>query len=68
MAAKIIAVADTYAAITMRRSYKEPRTHKQAIKIMKEVAGTQLDKSLVDIFVTIPEEQLTSCIPDEVKY
>lgn len=68
MAAKIIAVADTYAAITMRRSYKEPRTHEQAIKIMKEVAGTQLDKSLVDIFVTIPEEQLTSCIPDEVKY
>ena len=68
MAAKIIAVADTYAAITMRRSYKEPRTHEQAIKIMKEVAGTQLDKNLVDIFVTIPEEQLTSCIPDKVKY
>ena len=68
MAAKIIAVADTYAAITMRRSYKEPRTHEEAIAIMKDVAGTQLDKNLVSIFMSIPKEELIACIPDEVKY
>lgn len=68
IAAKIIAVCDTYSAITMRRSYKPPRTHEEAIKILKEVAGTQLDKELVDIFVTIPEEELARCMPEKVKY
>ena len=67
IAAKIIAIADTYSAITMRRSYKEPRTHEEAIVIIKEVAGTQLDKELVDIFVTIPKEELEKCIPEQVK-
>ena len=68
MAAKIIAIADTYSAITMRRSYKNPRTHEDAIKIITDVAGTQLDKTLVDIFITIPKDELEKCIPDEVKY
>ncbi len=65
--AKIIAVADTYAAITMRRSYKPPRAHEEAIEIMKEVAGTQLDKELVDIFCTIPKVELRACVPDNVE-
>ncbi len=62
--AKIIAVADTYSAITMRRSYKDARSHEEAIAIMKEVAGTQLDKELVNNFLTIPKEDLISCMPD----
>ena len=65
---KIIAIADTYSAITMRRSYKAPRTHEDAVAILREVAGTQLDKELVDVFVTIPKEELVRCIPEEVKY
>ena len=68
LAAKILAIVDTYSAITMRRSYKSPRTHEDAIKIIKEVAGTQLDKDLVDIFLTIPKEELEKCIPEQVKY
>lgn len=63
LAAKIIAVADTYSAITMRRSYKAPRTHEEAITIMKEVAGTQLDAQPVEIFCSIPEEELKACAP-----
>ena len=66
--ARIIAIADTYSAITMRRSYKAPRTHEEAIEIIRDVAGTQLDKDLADIFVTIPKEELVKCIPEEVKY
>lgn len=54
--AKIIAVADTYSAITMRRSYKPPRTYEEAVSIMKEAAGTQLDAELVEIFLKIPKE------------
>ncbi len=68
LAAKILAIADTYSAITMRRSYKDPRTHEDAIKIIKDVAGTQLDKSLVDVFVAIPKDELQKCIPEQVKY
>ena len=66
--ARIIAIADTYSAIVMRRSYKAPKTHEDAIGIMKDVAGSQLDKGLMDIFVTIPKEELVKCIPEEVKY
>ena len=40
LASRIIAIADTYSAITMRRSYKPPRTHEEAIEIIREVAGT----------------------------
>ena len=68
LAARIIAVADTYSAITMRRSYKAPRTHEEAVEIIREVAGTQLDKDLVDVFVTIPKDELIRCMPEEVKY
>ena len=68
LAARIIAIADTYSAITMRRSYKEPRTHEEAVEIIREVAGTQLDAELVDIFLTIPKEELEKCIPEKIKY
>lgn len=68
LAARIIAIADTYSAITMRRSYKEPKSHDDAMRIIQEVAGTQLDADLVRIFKTIPEEELKKCIPEQVKY
>ncbi|MBQ7583410.1 MAG: HD domain-containing protein [Lachnospiraceae bacterium] len=66
-AAKIIAVADTYSAITMRRSYKPPRTYEDAVNIMQEAAGSQLDRELVGIFLKIPRERLESCVPEGVE-
>lgn len=66
--ARIISIADTYSAITMRRSYKAPKTHEDAIQIIKDVAGTQLDAELVKYFMTIPKERLIQCIPEQVKY
>ena len=68
LAARMIAIADTYSAITMRRSYKEPRTHEDAVWIMQEVAGSQLDPELVKIFLSIPRQELEKCIPEQVKY
>lgn len=68
LASRIIAIADTYSAITMRRSYKPPRTHEEAIRIIREVAGTQLDRELAEIFLKIPKEELVRCMPEEVKY
>lgn len=67
MVSKLLAICDTYSALTMRRSYKNPRTHEEAIEIIKSVKGTQLDPELVDIFLTIPKEELEKCIPEKIK-
>lgn len=63
---RIIAIADTYSAITMRRSYKPPKSHEEAIRIIKEAAGTQLDADLVDCFMTIPKKELLACAPKNI--
>ena len=68
MISKLLSICDTYSALTMRRSYKNPKTHEEAIEIIKSVAGTQLDKELVEIFLTIPKEELKKCIPEKIKY
>ena len=62
-ASKIIAVCDTYSAITMKRAYKPAKTYEEAVSIIKEVAGTQLDEGLVSIFCTIPKKELENCVP-----
>lgn len=67
LAARIIAIADTYSAITMRRSYKAPKAHEEAIAIIRDAAGTQLDAALVSIFVTIPKEELLRCAPSKIE-
>jgi HD-GYP domain-containing protein (c-di-GMP phosphodiesterase class II) len=50
--ARVIAVADTFDAITSARAYRKPRTHKQAIDILQREAGTQLDAVAVAAFVS----------------
>ncbi|MBO4334653.1 MAG: transporter substrate-binding domain-containing protein [Desulfovibrio sp.] len=62
-AAKMIAVADTYSAITMRRSYKDPKSHEQAVAVLQEIKGKQLDSELVDIFCSIDLSELLACAP-----
>lgn len=65
--ARIIAVADTYSAITMRRAYKDPKSHETAMQIIEDVAGSQLDPDLVKIFTTIPQKELAVCLPPELE-
>ena len=50
--ARVIAVADTFDAITSTRAYRKPRTHKQAIEILQREAGDQLDAVAVAAFVS----------------
>jgi HD-GYP domain-containing protein (c-di-GMP phosphodiesterase class II) len=52
LGARVIAVADTFDAITSTRAYRKPRTHKQAIEILQREAGTQLDAVAVAAFVS----------------
>jgi len=51
LAARIIAVADTYDAITNDRPYKKALNRSAAITELKKIAGTQLDPEIVSIFI-----------------
>jgi len=48
--ARIIAVADTFDAITSTRSYRHACAHKKALDILAAEAGTQLDPDAVRAF------------------
>jgi putative nucleotidyltransferase with HDIG domain len=50
LGARIIAVADTFDAITSDRPYRAPRTHRAAIAILHEQAGSRLDPDAVRAF------------------
>lgn len=63
LASRLIAVADTYSAITMTRSYRNARTHEEATAILRECRGTQLDADLVNVFLSIPAEEIDACMP-----
>jgi HD domain len=50
LGARIIAVADTFDAITCARAYRPARPHAAALEILKREAGTQLDPAVVRAF------------------
>ncbi|NMB12312.1 MAG: HD-GYP domain-containing protein [Firmicutes bacterium] len=56
--ARIVAVADTWDAMTSRRCYKEPLSIPDAITELKRVRGTQLDPAVVDVFLRILDDVL----------
>jgi len=47
-AARIIAVADTFDALTSRRPYRQPRGEDEALDEIRRVRGSQLDPEVVD--------------------
>jgi putative nucleotidyltransferase with HDIG domain len=51
--AKIIAVADTYDAMTARDSYREPVSSQEAIFELRRVAGSQLEARYVEAFIEV---------------
>jgi len=54
--ARIIAVCDTYQALTSDRAYRRALPEEKAVEILKEVSGTQLDGKIVDLFLQIRNE------------
>ena len=51
LGARIIAIADTYDAMTTDRPYRGPLSQDHTIAVLKEQKGKQFDPELVDIFV-----------------
>lgn len=52
-AARIVAVADVFDALTMKRPYKDAWTVQEAIEEIKKESGTHFDPSIVDSFVFV---------------
>jgi putative nucleotidyltransferase with HDIG domain len=51
LGARIIAVADTFDALTSVRPYRNAISHKRALEAIVEVSGTQLDPAVVRAFL-----------------
>lgn len=55
LGSRIIAVVDVYEALTSDRPYHKAISKEEAIKILKEGAGTQFDSKIVDVFLGVVE-------------
>jgi HD-GYP domain-containing protein (c-di-GMP phosphodiesterase class II) len=51
LGARIVAVADAFAAMTTRRPYRPARTADEAVAELRDCAGTQFDPQVVEAFV-----------------
>src|SRR5205085_9071522 len=49
--ARIVAVADTFDAITSARPYRPARAHKRALDILRQESGRKLDARVVEAFI-----------------
>lgn len=56
LGSRIIAVADSFDAMTSKRPYRDSFTMAQAIEELKKNAGTQFDPKIVDVFISIIED------------
>lgn len=63
LAARIVAVADTYDAITNDRPYRQGRPHEVAVKIISEMSGSQFDPTIIDAFLEV-EKELKAILSD----
>lgn len=57
--ARIIAIADVFDALTSKRSYKEPISFEDALKIMFNGSGSDFEPCLIEAFLSNPEELKT---------
>lgn len=56
LAARIVAIADVYDALSVRRPYKPALPHEQCVEMIAAGSGTQFDPTLVEVFVAIESD------------
>lgn len=57
LGARIIAIADVYQALISDRPYRKAYSKEEALKIIKEGAGTQFDPEIVKAFIQITQKK-----------
>jgi len=61
LGARIIALADSFDAMTSHRPYQHPRTSAQALAELERCAGTQFDPSLTNQFRAMLQTEQLHC-------
>lgn len=56
LSARVMAVADVFDALVSKRSYKEPFSYDEAMKIITDGSGRHFDPLIVDAFVSAGDE------------
>lgn len=54
--ARIIAIADTYDAMTSSRSYRKALSHEVAVEEIERCSGSQFDPNIASVFLKIQDE------------
>ena len=68
LAGRIIALADTYDAMTSTRPYRTALSHEIAISEIKRCAGTQFDPQLAELFVAVEAKINAARLNPEIEY
>lgn len=55
LAARIVAIADVYDALSSRRVYKEPQPHEQCVTTIRDGSGTQFDPRLIQVWLSVSD-------------
>lgn len=58
LAARIVALADVYDALTSRRPYKEPFSPEETRRMILEGRGTHFDPAMVDAFLAVEPQYI----------
>jgi putative two-component system response regulator len=56
LAGRLMALADSYDALTSKRVYKAPLPHEKAVQIIMEEKGVRFDPEIVDAFLEAKEK------------
>jgi hypothetical protein len=67
LAARIIAVADVYDALSVVRVYKKAFSHHKCVRMIFDGAGTQFDPRIVEVFLSI-EAEFQQCAEEMSDY
>ena len=60
LAARILAVADAYDAMTSARPYRGPRSHEATIEELRRSAGPQFDHELIEAVTSLSPQDLSA--------
>lgn len=67
LGARILAVADTYDALTSRRPYRDSLTLEEAHRILEEAAGTYLDPVIARAFLNLKRGVKAESLQDAIE-